>query len=224
MASYGRDNRIERHRHDYAYAALVVSGGYLEAGDAGRFHVEPGHIVIHEAHEAHQDRFHPIGARVLNLPLAESAIVAGLYRASEPDLLIRTAERDLHAASQLLQAELIPETGMLNDWPDQLAEALKQDMVFSLSDWAETMGLAPQSVSRGFRIAYGVSPKAFRAEHRALRAVRMLSTSATSMAELAADLGFADQAHMTRLVRRLSGRTPGSLRVHSVQEAGSEER
>jgi hypothetical protein len=37
-----RASALGRHVHEEAYAALVLSGGYEEAGDHGRFQVKAG--------------------------------------------------------------------------------------------------------------------------------------------------------------------------------------
>ena len=55
---YGRQRRrgltvLSRHRHEASYAALVISGGYEEAGDRGRQRARAGDVVIHGAFEAH---------------------------------------------------------------------------------------------------------------------------------------------------------------------------
>lgn len=60
----------------------------------------------------------------------------------------------------------------------------------------------------------GVSPKRWQLLHRLDRVLRdpELTMSTRSLAHLAQDHGFADQAHMTRQLQRLTGATPGSLR------------
>jgi AraC-like DNA-binding protein len=105
----------------------------------------------------------------------------------------------------------------LADWPDRLAAALASDLDFSIEQWAAEMGLAPPSISRGFRQAYGVSPKRYRLEHRTLRAISNLRTWTGSLADLAAESGFADQAHLTRATVALTGLAPTRLKVKSVQ-------
>lgn len=37
-----------RHSHRYAFASLVLKGGYEESGDAGRFAVREGDVILHE--------------------------------------------------------------------------------------------------------------------------------------------------------------------------------
>lgn len=203
--------RMERHRHRDAYAAVVLAGGYLEAGDRGRFHARPGQVLIHGPWESHMDAFSGAGARVLNLPLT-GPVGFGVGALADPDALARAAERDLAGAEALLLSTLRPLDAALDDWPDVLAAALRRDPGLALEVWAEAAGLAPASVSRGFRQAFGTSPRRYRAEQRALKAAEALVTRADTLAALAAELGFVDQAHMTRAVSALTGLAPGRLR------------
>lgn len=201
-------DRMPRHRHDEGYVALVVSGGYVEAGDRGRLRVEAGQAVFHDRHESHRNEFSRAGARVLNLPLPRAGIGHVLGHVADPDRIARLAERDRRQAAESLQEMFSPCTARLNDWPDLLAAALADDPALDLAAWADTMGIAPQSLSRGFRRAYGTTPKRYRLELRALQALRRLPAWRGSMAMLAAETGFADQAHMTRAIVALTGHAP----------------
>lgn len=210
-----------RHRHDHGYAALVLDGGYVEAGDAGRRAVSAGEVVLHEGFEAHFNRFGGRGASVLNLPLPDGwRPTQSFMSVPDPDRIARIAERDLRAATVDLLDQLAPVTAQPGDWPDQLADALRGDGRLCLAAWAEMTGIAPGSVSRGFRQAYGVSPARYRSEARARLALRRLSDP-TSLADLALDAGFADQAHMTRAIVALTGRTPGVWRRLSPFKIGA---
>lgn len=209
--------RLVRHRHSDGYAALVLSGGYLEAGDHGRFQLKAGHVVLHGAYEAHSNEFSTLGATVLNLPIT-GAYESETAIAQDADAVARLAERDLFGAAELLRTTSQGTKAARDDWPDKLATALANGSHFSLAEWADQMGLAPQSLSRGFRRAYGVSPKRYRAELRALRAVRVISGSHESLAALAVGTGFADQAHLSRAVIALTGTSPKRIKVQSVQE------
>lgn len=208
--------RIARHRHATGYAALVLSGGYVEAGDRGRFHASPGQVLIHGAWESHMDAVSVAGATVLNLPFA-GEVAFGTGEVADPDVLARIAERDVAEAAGLLGESLRAAGAAADDWPDRLAARLRTDPATVLEMWAEAEGLAPETVSRGFRQAFGTTPKRYRAEQRALAAARALARRADPPAGLAAELGFADQAHMSRAVSALTGLSPGRLRVKSVQ-------
>ncbi|WP_428151452.1 helix-turn-helix domain-containing protein [Brevundimonas sp.] len=210
------DGRIDRHRHSHAYAALVLSGGYRETGDRGWFEARAGQVLIHGAWEAHMNAVSAGGARVLNLPLPEG-VDFDAATVADPDAVARAAERDPAEAAALLVRDATPLTVAPPDWPDVLARALRDDPDLSLSVWAAGMNLAAATVSRGFARAFGTSPRRYRAEQRALRAVRSLDEGADPLAGIAAELGFVDQAHMTRAVVGLTGLTPGRFRVKSIQ-------
>jgi AraC-like DNA-binding protein len=204
-----RASVLGRHVHKHAYAALVLSGCYEEAGDLGRLRVHTGDVVLHEAFEVHLDRFPASGAMVLNLSLpAKHTFQPGLGRIDDPDAIVRIAERNkAEAAVQLLSLTEIQEPEC-RDWPDELAAALMQHPSLSLSHWSEVRGIAPWTMSRGFTQVFDVSPSAFRARARTRHALEAIRTTDAPLAEIAADCGFADQSHMTRSVRGMTGQGP----------------
>jgi len=209
---------LPRHRHDAAYAALVLEGGYLEVGDTGRWRVEAGDVVAHRGFEAHANGVPRPGARVLNIALPPSAALPPVFRVADPDALIRAARRgDQGAVHALLQPQQV-RTPLMLDWPDLLAAALRRAPV-RIGAWAAAMRLDPATVSRGFRGAFGASPAGYRADLQTQDALRRIVGGAEPLAQVAQDAGFADQAHMSRSVRRLTGRPPSHWRrVKSVQD------
>ena len=208
-----RSSVLDRHSHDYAYAAIVLSGGYEEAGDHGRFKVEAGDTVLHERFEAHLNRFSGLGAVVLNLPLpAGACFVPGLATIADSDAIVRLAEKSQAQAARLLLASVVRRKPNDADWPDELASALTANPSLKLSRWSESKGLKPWVVSRGFMQVFGVSPAAFRARMRARHAWNVIEASETPLAAIAAELGFADQSHMTRSVKQLTGMAPQMCR------------
>jgi AraC-like DNA-binding protein len=219
---YGRERceqgKLPRHRHSFGYMCVVLKGRFLEAGDAGRFRVQPGDVLVHGPFEAHLDLFDGSGAEVLNLPLADAGQHSGRFRIDDPDAIAALAERDPASAARAVALRWTAAPGEA-DWPDLLAEALCESGV-SIGRWAERQGLAPATVSRGFRQAYGTTPARFRAELRARRAWAKLGTTDRPLVDVALASGFADQAHMTRSVRRLTGGPPTRWRhqVKSVQD------
>lgn len=204
--------RLARHRHDAGYVAVVLDGGYLEAGESGRIRAQAGMAVVHHAWSAHQDGFGNRGARVLNLPLP-AGLAEGPVRLADPDAVARLAEHDPRAAVEMVRETATAIDARRGDWPDLLAAALDRDPALPIAGWADAAGLDPASVSRGFARAYGVSPKRFRLELRTRRAVRALTGWRGTLAALAADHGFADQAHLARAALALTGFTPSQLRA-----------
>lgn len=81
-------SRIGRHRHDRAYAALVLSGSYEESGSRGRFRVSAGDILFHGAFDAHLDRFCSNGAQILNLLVEDFSPGVSIGRIADPDTVV----------------------------------------------------------------------------------------------------------------------------------------
>lgn len=221
--AYGRERcasgALARHRHRFGYICVVLKGSFLEAGDAGRFRVSAGDVLVHRPFEAHLDHFAPAGAEVLNLPLPEELNGAGRFSARDVDAVARIAERDVAQAARAAVTGWTAAAGEA-DWPDLLARDLRQRRRLCLAGWAAAHGLAPETLSRGFRNAYGTTPARFRAELRARRAWERVSGSDRLLVDVALEEGFADQAHMTRAVSGLTGAPPTSWRgrVKSVQD------
>jgi AraC-like DNA-binding protein len=217
IRKYSARDRIPRHRHHQAYIAVVLLGKYIEAGDQGRVCAEAGDVLIHDAFEAHLNEFGAAGGLVINLPPVRG-LDAGSRRVEDLDLIARLAEWDSIAAGLALLEESKPVMHEPMDWPDHVADALEREPERLVANWACELGLAPQSLSRGFKQVFGVTPKRYRADQRALRAVRYLTKGPCKLADVAAVCGFADQAHMSREVRKLTGLSPRELKVQSVQD------
>jgi len=211
---------LPRHRHAAGYMTLIVAGGYDEAGDVGRFRVRPGDLLVHRPFEAHCNAFGRRSAEVINLPLADLPHLASFNRIADTDLVARLAESDPHAAARLAAATAQPVAGQ-EDWPDTLAAELRgrQDL-FPIGLWARQRGLAPASVSRGFRRVFGTTAERYRAEARARLAWVRIVRTGEALAAIACDVGFADQPHMTRCVTAVTGRPPAQWRgrVKCVQD------
>jgi AraC-like DNA-binding protein len=89
---------------------------------------------------------------------------------------------------------------------------------------SDRLGLSDRQLLRRFRVAVGYGPKTL---DRVLRFQRFLAHAGTvatgdeSLAGLAFELGYSDQAHLTRECVELSGLTPGRLahtRAHGSTE------
>jgi AraC-like DNA-binding protein len=213
---YGRETctpgELARHRHAFGYICVIVSGRFLEAGDAGRFRVAAGDVLVHRPFEAHLDRFGGEPAQVLNLPLVAGLPDAGAVRVADLDRVAGLAERDPYEAAAAI-CEGWTEAQGETDWPDLLAAALRTGASFAIGDWARRHGLAAATVSRGFRQAYGTTPARFRAEARARRAWQAVRSTPRPLAQVACDAGFSDQPHMTRAITQMTGLPPKRWRA-----------
>lgn len=77
---------------------------------------------------------------------------------------------------------------------------------------AGLLGVSPYRLSRAFTRELGVSLTRYRNGVRVARALDRLEAGELGLAALAAELGFADQAHLCRTVREHLGHTPTALR------------
>lgn len=81
----------------------------------------------------------------------------------------------------------------------------------SLEDLAAVVARHPRHVIEAFRRAYGVPPHTYLLQRRVREAKRLLLADA-SLAEIALQLGFYDQAHFNGTFKRFTGVTPGRFR------------
>lgn len=85
-------------------------------------------------------------------------------------------------------------------------ERLGKDI--SLSEIAASVNLSPFHFARVFKQNMGIAPHQFVIQQRMEKAKTLLTRSNTPIAEVAQELGFADQSHFTSQFRRRCGMTP----------------
>lgn len=95
---------------------------------------------------------------------------------------------------------------------DRVREALGGDPHLGLNELASVNGVSIYHLSRVFRAVTGMTLSRYRIRLRARLAIDRIANGEQNLALLAADLGFADQAHMTRTLRLETELTPGQLR------------
>jgi AraC-like DNA-binding protein len=78
---------------------------------------------------------------------------------------------------------------------------------------ASLLAVSPHHLSRVFRAQTGHTIARHRMRLRARAALDRLAGGELELARLAAELGFADQSHLTRVVRAETGATPSALRA-----------
>jgi AraC-like DNA-binding protein len=145
------------------------------------------------------------------------ALVARSRAGAQPDEL---AERAVVLVGSVL-AGLLPDAiaaGFVAAGParrlvDDVRQVLAENPGAPLRELAGAAGLSSYHVSRVFRRTTGVTISAFRSRLRVRRALEQLAGGQRDLARLAAETGFADQAHLTRSVRRETGSTPAQLRT-----------
>ncbi|HZU22649.1 MAG TPA: AraC family transcriptional regulator [Terriglobales bacterium] len=207
---------LPRHRHLRAYATVVLAGCFEESGYTGRIRATAGDVLIHPALDCHENQMISAGVKLIRLEWPDLTGVGGLWHIDNVDEIARAAEKSPADAVPLLHELLSSRSdrspGQRNDWPDLLLTDLASDASLELGAWAEQYGLAQETVSRGFLAAYGVAPSVVRAELRTRKAWLRITRGSEPLSRIAAETGFADQAHMTRWVQRITGGSPAQWR------------
>lgn len=189
----------------YAYRALYAAPALLSDGMLGEGLPHFREPVLHD----------PELATALRLTHTELAACPDPLEAESrlPWLLTALARR--HSTARAADDTVPGADHIAAAVRDRLADELLDPP--SLADLATELGLSRYQLLRAFRTAMGVPPYAWLAQHRVTRA-RALLDSGLRPAEVAALVGFADQAHLTRWFRRVLGVTPAAYR-NSVQDA-----
>jgi AraC-like DNA-binding protein len=216
METFPSNFSLPRHRHLRAYATVVLAGTLEESGYNGRIRATAGDVLIHPALDCHANQMVSAGVKLIRLDWRDISGIGGLYHLEDVDEVAQTAEKDVVEATHLLKSALrgkcAPSLGQRNDWPDLLLADLVKNASTEIGEWAEVNGLARETVSRGFAAAYGTSPSILRAELRARFAWLRITRGSECLCGIAAETGFADQAHMTRWIHRITGAPPAVWR------------
>lgn len=156
-------------------------------------------------------------------------VIAGLPPSNDPLDGILTRVRAMEVAGELGRHPDVDRVlaAMEPDSREQDAAGRDTPTVDDVSLVAlyDRLGLRERTVQRLFDRFVGLTPKQTATVLRQRRATRMLRAGEDDLARLAAGLGYADQAHLTRDYRAQVGLTPGRYRmeiqgVGFVQDAG----
>lgn len=166
-------------------------------------------------------RFQPGAAfRWLKVPLSEivdsRVPLADLWGAAGSKLRVRLAEATGPVVAAHLGQLLVAKSASVAQ-PDRVAMAIFRAIAADAASTTEvtrpltqSLGISPRSLRRYAREAFGYGPKSL---HRILRFQAFLQlarkrTPGSSIADLAAAAGYADQAHLCRDCAAMSGMTP----------------
>jgi AraC-like DNA-binding protein len=126
-------------------------------------------------------------------------------------------ERAISAFTDWLLAH-VPEADDEARLADALVDLIGSDpSLLRVEDAAAALGVSVRAVQRLARRFVGITPVAMIRRRRLQEAAERLRTEAdVGLADLAADLGYADHAHLTRDFRTVLGLTPSAYRRASA--------
>jgi len=216
-----RRGRFRRHARGIV-ADTDPAVGYVAApGDEERFAHPAGGDVCTSVTFG-EDRWHQLAGPSrptvyvdARLDLAHRRVVASV---ADPDYALAEGLLEL-VGRALTQAAGKPTPASAGRGDDdalvgRAREAIAADVpaAAGLFPLAEMLGVSPYRLSRAFPREVGVSLTRYRNRIRVGRALDRLEAGERELGVLAAELGFADQAHLTRTVREHTGATPAALR------------
>jgi AraC-like DNA-binding protein len=226
------------HTHGTWTLFIVDEGSIRYDLDRHAHGAEPPMVSILPPHVVHDGRpatSHGFHKRVLYLEadvIGEALIGPAVDRPVLADPLLRREVSALHhvllCADDALEAEtrlafvaerirLVlggspkPSTPASTDVIAEQLRAILDDSLaepITLAVAADRIGAYPTQVARAFTKAFGIPPHAYLLGRR-LEAARDRILEGQPLADVAAEVGFTDQAHLTHRFRRYLGVTPG---------------
>jgi AraC family transcriptional regulator len=227
---------LPRHEHPEATVAVILRGGFLGTYAGIERDCLPMTLVVEPAGASHTNRFSEGATTILTLSLTASSspavesvartqrfthdvFAAGL--AHQADAELRRPDSLTPLAVEALALELItrlartPAEGGAPAWLAEARDLLHERFAESmrLSDVASAVGVEPDRLARGFRRVYHEPLATYVRRLRVNAAAELLMGDANApIAAIAADVGFADQSHLTRSFLRTLGTTPARYR------------
>jgi AraC family transcriptional regulator len=237
--SHAHGALLPRHTHAQAYFSLLRQGGYTEWLGREEFEYTPHTVHFHPPGVIHRDAIAEGGASFLIVEIGDTlfrrALDLGPIASSRQDLrggelsqLARRLERehvDPARRSPLVLEGLVlemlglvagtrGEEGGRPAWLAAVIDRLHAEYRdrLTLAGLARAVGVHPQRLSRTFHRHTRMSVGEYVQQLRVRGAEARLRDLERTLAEIALEVGFADQSHMTRVFRRVTGRTPGATR------------
>lgn len=192
-----RFSHLNLHLHkDRALRYLMPSVGSSAAQTAIRRPVELQDVSAIEA-------LAKLLADEIRNPSKHAVYAESLVGSIVAGLLDIPAETDEKAAGRLTQAQM-------NKLQSHIEK--RGDYRMTIADMAATVDLSESWFASVFKQTTGKSPLQWQLSKRIEQAKQLLAEGDLPVATIAAQLGFSDQAHLTRVFRQIAGETPAAWR------------
>lgn len=219
LSWYGPGLRQAAHGHHRGHASFLIAGRLQEAIGAADHQVFSGAVGLRGGGSRHAVVFGPEGALILNVSASWTSSdtrggttwrldgapgqLLGLLLADPGDDEVLADLESRFTAGAAASPAPPP-------WLMTARERLSEEHPCSIGRLAEDLGLHRVYFGRAFERWTGTPPSVFRVARMADRAVAAV-VSGVPAALAAVDAGFADQSHMSRAVKALTGVPPGRL-------------
>lgn len=232
---------VPPHIHQRFYFGFLLGGAYFEQLGRRGASFGPLSVVFHPPREVRCGAISELGARLFHVELPDAWLERMREVGEIPDAALehhggplvkraRTLYREFRqpdAASPLVIEGVVLEmlgellrAGRARDddgdapWLRRARELVLDRACepLDLAALAAETGVPPVRLARAYRKKYRESPGETLRRERVRRACVRLADPERPLAAIAAELGFADQSHFTRVFRGLVGITPGAWR------------
>ena len=229
---------LPSHAHDRPTLAVVMKGGFETRLASDVLVCAQSSLRIEPAGSPHTNRFGPAGAHIvvvqpdprspLLAPVGEALSRADHRRDARAGLIGRAIasefrHRDavsplalqglgLELVAVLARSARLPRSAP--PWVAQATELIHDRFLEGLriETIATAVGVRPSDLVRAFRAFHGIPIGSYARRLRLEWVARRLAESDAPIVSLAHEAGFADQPHLTRAFRALTGLTPARYR------------
>ena len=237
---YARGVIVPQHAHASPLWCLVLSGRLVEQSRGTTRTLGPGWVLLHPEDEPHAHRFESARTRCFTVQIGSGWLASASlerFRLAQPreeaggriawlarQLYEEFSRRD-EASPLVIEGLALAMLGevsrpaaqsdsALPRWVGRVRELVEARLrhPLRLTELAAELGVNPAHVSRTFRRAYGVTLSEYLLRRRVEIACAALADPEVPLAQVAHEAGFADQSHLCRSFRRVTGFTPGAWR------------
>lgn len=240
---YGAGVTVPWHTHASPLLCLVVRGGFEERSGARRRSLSAGAVLFHPDAEPHAHSFEAAHTRCFTVQLGPlwlaAAASSGELRLGGPrdqprgrlawlaSQLYHEFGQGADASALVLEGLLLAVIGELTRrtsasvrgraaWVCRARDLVEASLPgpLRLTELAAELAVHPAHLSRTFRQAFGASLSQYVLRRRVELACAALARDPDApLARVAQETGFADQSHLCRGFRRVTGLTPGAWRL-----------
>jgi len=218
------------HTDTHSRVSFLLRGGYHEESKLGSIRMAPGQVLLKSRRAKHEDVFGASGAEIAAVEfISDDPFDAApdLWRQRTDAFALRHAMAFLDAAitgdangvtaasvDLVANSNESTQRGHAPAWLRRLHDELEEAPLGSVdvAARAKEAGAHPAHASRLFRRCFANSVTEHAQAHSVRRAMAALAAGAT-LSDAALTAGFYDQSHITRVFKRVTGRTPGAHRA-----------
>lgn len=224
---------VTPHGHSHAHIVFVTSGPYVTAVTGENSFVDRPVAVLNPPDTYHRDHFLNGTGSFMTVDLALEGLATGPVRHAESAEVIQHCHRiarGLEGKTALELEDDLARLAALYTWerPQDLAgvpagiarayEAIRdsaEPWLLAMRELAAIAGVHENHLPRAFRQRFGRTASHFASARQIELCADAIARSEAALADIAAEFGFCDQAHMSGRFRQRMGMTPSEWRAHS---------